>query len=83
MSIRTTLTLDEDVAERVKEESRARADSFRNTLNDLLREALLHLQTESRSRSLEIRPSHMGFRPGINHDDIESLLEFGEGEHHR
>jgi hypothetical protein len=25
----------------------------------------------------------MGFRAGLNYDDIESLLEHGEGEQHR
>jgi hypothetical protein len=84
MSIRTTLTLDDDVAERVKQESRSRGDSFRDTLNDMLREALVHLRAAPpRSRSLIIKPTHMGFRAGINHDDVESLIEFGEGEQHR
>ncbi|HYZ87577.1 MAG TPA: hypothetical protein VE621_24390 [Bryobacteraceae bacterium] len=37
MSTRTTVTLDDDVLERVKRESRSRGASFRDTLNDLLR----------------------------------------------
>ena len=83
MSVRTTVTLDEDVLERVKRESRSRGVSFRDTLNDLLRIALLHLEGKPRSPTFEIRPTHMGYRAGLNHDDIESLLEYGEGEQHR
>lgn len=83
MSIRTTVTLDEDVLERVKRESRSRGASFRDTLNDLLRAALVNLETRPRRRTLKIKPAPMGFRAGLNHDDVESLIEYGEGERHR
>lgn len=83
MSIRTTVTLDEDVLERVKRASRSRGASFRETLNALLREALLNLQTQPRRGTLKIKPTHMGYRAGLNYDDIESLLEYGEGNEHR
>ncbi|HMF76567.1 MAG TPA: hypothetical protein VK604_12980 [Bryobacteraceae bacterium] len=82
MSIRTTVTLDEDVLERVKHESRLRGASFRGTLNDLLRTALLQQEKKPRRRLLRITPIHMGYRGGLNYDDVESLLEYGEGERH-
>jgi hypothetical protein len=83
MSIRTTVTLDDDVAERVKRESRSRGASFRDTLNDLLRTALVHQADKPKRRKLLIKPSHMGYRPGLNYDSVEALLEYGEGEWHR
>ena len=83
MSIRTTVTLDDDVAARVKRESLSRGASFRQTLNDLLRMALLNAGNMPRLRTLKIKPVHMGYKPGLNHDSIESLLKYGEGEHHR
>ena len=83
MSIRTTVTLDEDVLERVKRESASRGGAFRDTLNDLLRLALLHLDEKPRRRSIQIKPVHMGFQPGLNYDSIESLLEYGESDQHR
>jgi hypothetical protein len=82
MSIRTTVTLDDDVLDRVKRESRSRGASFRDTLNDLLRMAL-SLENEARDRTLKIKPVHMGYRPGLNYDIVESLLECGEGDQHR
>lgn len=82
MSIRTTVTLDTDVLDRVKRESRSRGASFRDTLNDLLRTAL-SLQNRPPRRTLKINPVHMGYRAGLNYDAIESLLEYGEGEQHR
>jgi plasmid stability protein len=83
MSIRTTVSLDDDVAARVKRESLSRGASFRNTLNDLLRAALLGIDYKPRHRALAIRPTHMGHKPGLNYDSIESLLEYGEGDRHR
>jgi hypothetical protein len=83
MSIRTTVTLDDDVVARVKRESRSRGASFRDTLNDLLRAALLGVDNRTRRRTLRIKPSHMGYKPGLNYDNVESLLEYGEGEQHR
>ncbi len=83
MSIRTTVTLDDDVLERVKRESAARGISFRQTLNDLLREALLNAQEPPRRRRLRIEPMHMGYRPGLNYDCTESLLGYSEGDWHR
>ena len=83
MSIRTTVTLDDDVVARVKRESLSRGASFRDTLNDLLRTALLGTDNKPRRRALRIKPIHMGHKPGLNYDSIESLLEYGEGDRHR
>ncbi|HEX4809043.1 MAG TPA: CopG family transcriptional regulator [Bryobacteraceae bacterium] len=83
MSIRTTVRLNDDVLERLKRESRLRGASFGDTLNDLLRAALLNVHTRPRPRSLIIKPTHMGYREGLNYDDVESLLEVSEGERHQ
>ena len=83
MSIRTTVSLDDDVVARVKQESLSRGASFRDTLNDLLRAALLGIDSTPRRRALAILPTHMGHKPGLNYDSIESLLEYGEGDRHR
>lgn len=82
MSIRTTVTLDDDVVDRVKRESRSRGASFRDTLNDLLRTAL-SIETRPQRRTLKIKPAHMGYRPGLSYDNIEALLEYAEGERYR
>lgn len=82
MSIRTTVTLEDDVVARVKGESQSRGASFRDTLNDLLRVALLDAANKPRRRTIRIEPAHMGYKPGLNYDSIESLLEYGEGDAH-
>jgi hypothetical protein len=82
MSTRTTVTLDDDVLIRVKEEGRKRGVSFKEALNELLRSAL----NEQPGRSAEpfrIEPTNMGYRPELNYDCTEALLEYGEGPFHR
>jgi hypothetical protein len=83
MRIRTTVTLDEDVLERVKRQSRSRGVPFRDSLNDLLRIGLMQQEQKPQGRKLKITPIAMGYRRGLNYDDVESLLAYGEGEQHR
>ena len=83
MGIRTTVTLDDDVLARVKQESRSRGTSFRETLNDLLRTALLARSKPPDRSKFRIRATHMGLRQGLNYDNTESLLEYLEGVQHR
>ncbi|MCU0244936.1 MAG: hypothetical protein MUC42_00080 [Bryobacter sp.] len=83
MSIRTTVTLDEDVLERVRAESRARGASFRDTLNELLRVALVLQAPDPRRQAYKVRAKPVGLRPGLSYDNIEALLSYGEGEDHR
>lgn len=82
MSIRTTVTLDEDVLERVKQQSRSRGKSFRETLNEVLREGLVAVETRPK-RKLYLKPHHGGYYPGLNYDCTEALLEHAEGVNHR
>ena len=75
------MTLDEDVLERVKRESRSRGMSFKATLNDLLRTALL--KPDPVTRSLNGPATKMGQHPYLDYDDVEGLIEYGEGLRHK
>jgi hypothetical protein len=83
MSTRTTVTLEDDVLDRVKRESRARGASFRETLNDLLRAGLLTSKNQSKQSPFKVRPVSMGYQEGLHYDSVASLLEYGEGKDHR
>ncbi len=86
MSIRTTVTLDDDVLNRVKDESKASGRPFRETLNELLRAGLAFKQNvQQRKRELRIIPMSLNIpRPeGINYDCTEQLLEYLEGPDYR
>lgn len=79
MRIRTTVSLDDDVLERMKQESRKRGNSFQDTLNGLLRSVLLHNQSQPKCRHFK-NATHMGWRPELNYDNIEGLSSYAEGE---
>jgi hypothetical protein len=83
MSIRTTVTLDGDVLERTKDFSHRRGIPFRQALNDLVRAGLHAESAAAPRRVLKIKPKHMGLLPGLSYDNIERLLEIGEGDRHR
>jgi hypothetical protein len=84
MGIRTTVTLDEDVLNRVKDQSKATGRSFRETLNELVRDGLASRQDlGQRKREFRIDPIHTGSRRDLNYDSTEALLRELEGPYHR
>jgi hypothetical protein len=83
MSIRTTVTLDENVMERLKQEARSRGIPFRQALNDVLRSGLLASRMSPQQLAFRIEPRHMGTRQDINYDNVAALLEIGEGDSYR
>lgn len=83
--MRTTLTLDPDVASRLRAEVRRSGKPFKEVVNEALR---LALAKRSRGRPdlppFEIRPRDLGaLRPGLSLDNIGDLLEAAEGPAHR
>ena len=76
MSIRTTLTLDEDVYERLQQESRSRGIPFKQTLNDVIR---VGLHAKAPNRTMKIETFDLGSFPGLDYDNIGELLEQLEG----
>jgi hypothetical protein len=82
MSIRKTVALDDDVLTGVKEVSQARGVSFREAVNELLRTALIEKSAPS-AEPFRVESTDMGYRPELNYDCTEALLEYGEGPFHR
>jgi hypothetical protein len=80
MGIRTTVTLDEDVLERLKHESKTRGLPLRHVLNESLRKAFL--TPDPKRREFQIA-GNLKFIPGLNYDKTEEVLEFLEGPDHR
>jgi len=77
--MRTTLTLDDDVAAKLQAEARKSGRSFKETVNQVLR---LGLHTREKPASIEpfkVDARPMGQRPGLNFDDIEGLLDQLDG----
>jgi hypothetical protein len=67
LHMRTTVTLDPDVAAKLKEETRTRGISFKEALNSSIRRGL-DPGERARSTPYKVRTAKMGARPGVNLD---------------
>jgi hypothetical protein len=81
--VRTTLTIDDDIAHLLDLEVRRTGDSFKGTVNRLLRRGLTIKDKNAERAPFVVTPLFMGVRPGQNYDNIEALLEELDGPHHR
>jgi hypothetical protein len=77
--MRTTLTLDEDVAAELKAESRRTGRPFREVVNETLRRGLA-----SRQQSFKVTARDLGnLKPGLSLDHVTELIEQVESSLHR
>lgn len=82
MSIRTTITLDDDVYEKLKRASASKGESFRDVVNDVIRRGLLSQDQAEVEPPVQIAPLSMG-TPKIPLGKLGEVLEFLEGPMHR
>jgi hypothetical protein len=80
--VRTTLSIDDDIARLVQDEVRRSGDSFKGTVNRLLRDGLTAKAQNAQPKPFVVTPLFMG-RAGENYDNIEALLGELEGSGHR
>ena len=81
--VRTTLTLDSDITERIREEMRKSGKSFKETVNEYLRRGLNARQEMAKLEPFRIQPRMLGCRSGLSYENIGDLLEQLEGPAHR
>ena len=77
--MRTTLTLDEDVVAKLREETRRRRTSFKTTVNACLRRGLEAPTEEELATPFTVQARRMGLRSGLDLDDIGGLLDLLDG----
>jgi hypothetical protein len=81
--VRTTLTLEDDLAAKLRAEAQQSGEPFKQIVNRVLR---LGLKTRTQAKALppfKVRTRDLGLRPGFDFDNIEELLEKIEGPFHR
>jgi len=81
--MRTTLTLDEDVAFQLKSETRKSGKPFKQVVNETLREGFLMRKKAKELPPYRVKARPLGLRPGLSLDSISKLLEEVEGPLHR
>lgn len=81
--MRTTLTLDDDVAAKLKAAARRSGRAFKDVVNETLRRGLVTVRPAARQPFRVRTRSLGGLRPGLDIDNIGELLEQVEGPRHR
>ena len=81
--MRTNLSLDDDIAKLVEDEVRRSGDTFKGTVNRLLRQGLIASKNPEPRKRFVVTPRKMGLPPGLSYDSIPELLEKIEGPYHR
>ena len=78
--MRTTLTLDDDVAAKLKSESKRAGRPFREIVNETLRRGLESRRAAAQRRAFKVSARDLGnLKPGLSLDNIAELIEHVEG----
>jgi hypothetical protein len=82
--VRTTLTLDDDVAAKLRAEARRAGLPFKEIVNETLRSGLASRRVAARRQAFKITARDLGdLRPGLSLDNVAELIEQTEGALHR
>jgi hypothetical protein len=82
--LRTTLTLDDDVAANLKTEAQRAGRPFREIVNETLRRGLERRRTTAQRRTFKVTARDLGnLKPGLSLDNIAEVIEHVEGSLHR
>jgi hypothetical protein len=78
--MRTTLTLDADVANLLREQARRERRPFKDVVNDAIRRGLAPRSAASRTSRFQVRPHRTTLRPGIDAGQLNRLVDELEDE---
>lgn len=82
--MRTTLTLDDDVAAKLRAEARQSGRPFREVVNEALRRGMADRRPRAPREPFRVVARDLGaLRPGLGLDSIGDLIEQTEGPQHR
>jgi hypothetical protein len=80
--VRTTTTIDDDVAKQLEQEMRRSGRPFKQVLNHILRLGFAAAKQPAR-KPFKVKPWNLQPPPGQSFDKVEQLIEFLEGPYHR
>jgi hypothetical protein len=73
--MRTTLTLEADLAKKLKNLAHKRGQSFKQTLNDVVRRGLASQAQDPQRARFTVEPHRGGFLPGIDLGKMNQLAD--------
>jgi hypothetical protein len=77
------LTIDDDVAVLIEQEQRRSGESFKSTVNTLLRRGLTTARNPQSRKRFQVTPIAMNTGLGTRYQKVEDLIEALEGPMHR
>ena len=80
--MRTTLTIDDDIALRIEQQRQRDGQSLKQVINRLLREGLRHDQRPSEARKYRTKTHKLRMRPGFDAARLNRLADELETEAH-
>jgi len=83
MMMRTTVTLDPEIADRLRREMQRTGKSFKVTLNEALREGLARRRSATGAPPFVVAARPLGIVAGLDYSNVAELLEVAEGPGHR
>jgi hypothetical protein len=81
--VRTTLSIEDDVAALLEQEMRRSGDSLKGTVNRLLRLGLMAAENPPTRKRFVVRARNITLPEGVNTDKTEAMLEALEGVLHK
>jgi hypothetical protein len=73
--MRTTLTLEQDLAKKLKDLAHRRGQTFKQTLNEVVRRGLMAQADLPMAPRYTVEPHRGGFRPGIDRGKLNQLVD--------
>jgi hypothetical protein len=79
--MRTTLTVEDSLAARLRAVAKKRNVPFKRIVNEALRRGLEASEEKSKTKPFRVRSFSMGVKAGIDYDKINQLLDDNEAKH--
>jgi len=76
--VRTTLSIDDDIAQLLAKESRRSGASFKHVVNHFLRLGLT-AGKRPQQKAFAVTPRKLGLPSGLSYDNVQHLLDAIEG----
>ena len=74
MNMKATMTIEQDVADALKERAQAQNKSFEQVVNEALRRDVLNGAVGEKLRpKFRVKPNHSGFAPGVDPMKLNQL----------
>ena len=80
--MRTTLTIDNDIADYLREQSRLHEKSFKQVVNETLRRGMSPSANSEPRKRFKVRPLPGGYMPGVDPNNPKDFLNQLDDEHY-